>query len=397
MSSEYGNPVLMLPECANSIVMPSVYGNFMSVASDYENSGVILPDFGNSLLLLPECENTIVSPCLYQTFHAPNLGDEDFDIPPLTSPSSSMTTIAPTYTGSMSYANMDINPQFPPLDMDNNIPHISDEVFQTEVVQLDAPFMTTSSDLRQEPSSSGQLVSIQNAAVTAKPIYTSPSKSQPKPSPASTSSVSSSESDEGATLHQKLKRSMALGMVEKIKKKPKSPKKKKMTPEPQKPVSAYALFFRDTQAAIKSENPSASFGEVSKIVASMWDSLDDEHKEVYKKKTEMAKKEYLKQLAAYRANMVCKGLLGDPSVESTTKTAITKTTVESPQRESSMLIPTPSLIEERKMRCIRNGCTNFAVDCPDWDREYCSNECVVTHCKDVFMAWVASRQPAVLS
>jgi len=47
-----------------------------------------------------------------------------------------------------------------------------------------------------------------------------------------------------------------------------------------RPVSAYALFFRDTQAAIKSHNPSASFGEMSKIVAAMWDSLDDIHKNV---------------------------------------------------------------------------------------------------------------------
>lgn len=47
-----------------------------------------------------------------------------------------------------------------------------------------------------------------------------------------------------------------------------------------RPVSAYALFFRDTQAAIKSHNPTASFGEMSKIVAAMWDSLDDLHKNV---------------------------------------------------------------------------------------------------------------------
>jgi hypothetical protein len=47
-----------------------------------------------------------------------------------------------------------------------------------------------------------------------------------------------------------------------------------------RPVSAYALFFRDTQAAIKGQNPNASFGEVSKIVASMWDVLSPEHKNV---------------------------------------------------------------------------------------------------------------------
>ncbi|KAM3604115.1 uncharacterized protein V6R79_006625 [Siganus canaliculatus] len=81
-------------------------------------------------------------------------------------------------------------------------------------------------------------------------------------------------------------------------------RKKKDPNEPQKPVSAYALFFRDTQAAIKGQNPNASFGEVSKIVASMWDSLAEEQKQVYKRKTETAKKEYLKALAAYRANQL---------------------------------------------------------------------------------------------
>ncbi|KAM9827790.1 TOX high mobility group box family member 4b [Neosynchiropus ocellatus] len=72
--------------------------------------------------------------------------------------------------------------------------------------------------------------------------------------------------------------------------------------EPKKPVSAYALFFRDTQAAIKGQNANATFGEVSKIVASMWDSLGEEQKQVYKRKNEAAKREYLKALAEYRAS-----------------------------------------------------------------------------------------------
>ncbi|XP_071757452.2 TOX high mobility group box family member 4b isoform X2 [Centroberyx gerrardi] len=84
----------------------------------------------------------------------------------------------------------------------------------------------------------------------------------------------------------------------------KKEKRKKDPNEPQKPVSAYALFFRDTQAAIKGQNPNATFGEVSKIVASMWDSLGEEQKQVYKRKNEAAKKEYLKALAAYRASQI---------------------------------------------------------------------------------------------
>ncbi|XP_039183729.1 TOX high mobility group box family member 4 isoform X1 [Crotalus tigris] len=93
--------------------------------------------------------------------------------------------------------------------------------------------------------------------------------------------------------------------IGKKQKPPKKQKKKKDPNEPQKPVSAYALFFRDTQAAIKGQNPKATFGEVSKIVASMWDSLGEEQKQVYKRKTEAAKKEYLKALAAYRDNQEC--------------------------------------------------------------------------------------------
>ncbi len=95
-------------------------------------------------------------------------------------------------------------------------------------------------------------------------------------------------------------------MVQKRPRQTRRSKKKRDPNEPQKPVSAYALFFRDMQAGIKARNPNASFGEVSKHVASMWDNLNPDHKNAYKKKTENAKKEYLKQLAAYRANLVSK-------------------------------------------------------------------------------------------
>lgn len=47
-----------------------------------------------------------------------------------------------------------------------------------------------------------------------------------------------------------------------------------------RPVSSYAMFFRDTQAVIKGHNPAATFGDISKIVAAMWDNLDDKTKAV---------------------------------------------------------------------------------------------------------------------
>lgn len=50
-----------------------------------------------------------------------------------------------------------------------------------------------------------------------------------------------------------------------------------------KPVSAYAYSSVILQAAIKGQNPNATFfGKVSKIVASMWDGLGEEQKQVRK-------------------------------------------------------------------------------------------------------------------
>ncbi|KAG6921994.1 TOX high mobility group box family member 4 [Chelydra serpentina] len=119
--------------------------------------------------------------------------------------------------------------------------------------------------------------------------------------PSPTSSLQEDEPEEFRRQVPAQKASPVVLDVGRKQKPAKKQKKKKDPNEPQKPVSAYALFFRDTQAAIKGQNPNATFGEVSKIVASMWDSLGEEQKQVYKRKTEAAKKEYLKALAAYRA------------------------------------------------------------------------------------------------
>lgn len=31
--------------------------------------------------------------------------------------------------------------------------------------------------------------------------------------------------------------------------------------------------------------------------------------------------------------------------------------------------------------CIRNGCGNGSITSHEWDDEYCSSDCVVTHCR----------------
>uniref|UniRef100_A0A2K6JSA9 TOX high mobility group box family member 4 n=2 Tax=Rhinopithecus TaxID=542827 RepID=A0A2K6JSA9_RHIBE len=199
-------------------------------------------------------------------------------------------------------------------------------------------------------------------------------------------------------------------------KKQKVPKKrKKKDPNKhQKPVSAYALFFHDTQAAIKGQNPNATFGEVSKIVASMWDSLGEEQKQVYKRKTEAAKKEYLKALTAYKDNQECQATvetttLVPPTVESSPEQPMNsspeahRVEVTSPETICEMttdVSPSPIDVElvsrspvalSPQLRCLSSGCENTSIVSKDWNNEYCSNECVVKHCRDVFLVWVASR------
>uniref|UniRef100_A0AC11EB99 TOX high mobility group box family member 4 n=1 Tax=Ovis aries TaxID=9940 RepID=A0AC11EB99_SHEEP len=65
--------------------------------------------------------------------------------------------------------------------------------------------------------------------------------------------------------------------------------------------------------------------------------------------------------------------------------------VESPSQMDVELVTGSPVTLSPQPRCVRSGCENPPVVSKDWDNEYCSNECVVKHCRDVFLAWVASR------
>ncbi|OCT84360.1 TOX high mobility group box family member 3 [Xenopus laevis] len=298
--------------------------------------------FGNNNYMnMTEANNAFLT--ANETFHTPSLGDEEFEIPPITPPPETDPALAMTDVllpfqvmgEALAAQGNEFTPQFPPQSLD--LPSITisrnlmeqEGAFHNNGLSLDQR-QAQMSQYRQDHSmimrslvhmtdvaragimTPSQLTTINqsqlsaqlglNIGSTAIP-HTSPS---PPASKSATPSPSSSLNDEDVdetnrTIGEK-RAAPDSG------KKPKTPKKKKKKDpnEPQKPVSAYALFFRDTQAAIKGQNPNATFGEVSKIVASMWDGLGEEQKQVYKRKTEAAKKEYLKALAAYRASLVSK-------------------------------------------------------------------------------------------
>ncbi|XP_062993910.1 TOX high mobility group box family member 4 [Elgaria multicarinata webbii] len=294
-----------------------------------------------------------------ETFHTPSLGDEEFEIPPIAldaDPSLAVSDVvghfedlgdpvtAPDATFSAQYGvqALDIPVGISHglmeqgggllssgLAMDLDHP-MGTQYSANPPVTIDVPMTDISSGLMGH----GQLTTIDQSELSSQlglslgggailpPAAQSPEERlSPTPSPAS--SMHEEETEEIRRQVSVAKPAVTPSVVapapvappavvlDAVKKpKPAKKQKKKKDPnEPQKPVSAYALFFRDTQAAIKGQNPKATFGEVSKIVASMWDSLGEEQKQVYKRKTEAAKKEYLKALAAYRDNQECQAII----------------------------------------------------------------------------------------
>ncbi|KAG8446288.1 hypothetical protein GDO86_013934 [Hymenochirus boettgeri] len=266
-----------------------------------------------------------------QTYNSQNESNEDYEIPPITPPnmpdpsllhlvdhessyhslchSLPPNSLIPAY----SYQNMDL-PAIMVSNMLSQDGHLLSSPLPTiqELVHSEGSSYDPSHQVsllnrsgmlpsHMSPLTQSQLISqmgMRNAVTHGSP--SPPGSKSATPSPSSSTQEEETESHYKATGEKRP--STELG------KKPKNQKKKKKKDpnEPQKPVSAYALFFRDTQAAIKGQNPNATFGDVSKIVASMWDSLGEEQKQAYKRKTEAAKKEYLKALAAYRASLVSK-------------------------------------------------------------------------------------------
>jgi len=141
---------------------------------------------------------------------------------------------------------------------------------------------------------------------------------------------------------------------------------------PNNPLSPYAFFFKETQTSIKQQQPDANFESVSKIVETMWQSLDEAQKEKYKKMNEADKERYFREKEAYeritgQVLPVSKVLVSSSSASNATQDASGAT------------------------RCIRVGCGRPSIRNTEWEDEYCSNQCVVLHCDRVFKDWVKEQ------
>lgn len=260
-----------------------------------------------------------------QTFHTPSFGDEEFDFPQIHPLHGQNQPQQQTYHNSMSMESMSHHSP-DSMNMSSYQPHYSNLTSQHSMGNISNSYHHPSPPPPHHPTYTQLYYNMAPPQQRSSPTILNMDSNSSNNNNNNTSNLHTSDDSDDSTPHLNMMNSLKRPSPEPVEaapkvqtKKPKAQKKKKKKDpnEPQKPVSAYALFFRDTQAAIKGQNPNASFGEVSKIVASMWDSLDADHKNVYKKKTEAAKKDYLKALAAYRASLVSKGGEGDPSLYNT--------------------------------------------------------------------------------
>jgi len=180
---------------------------------------------------------------------------------------------------------------------------------------------------------------------------------------------------------------------------PNSPKrggrKKKDPNAPASASSAYTFFFKDNQASIKEANPEAKFGEVSKIVSSMWAALDKESRAVYEKRSEEDRARHDREMAEYEAKAssstpaASRALTVKRSQHGKPKDTVAVASLTSrPAVVSNPASVNPADVTDHA--CIRAGCGQNAIRSPEWEDEYCSNACVVAHCKDVFKDWVSA-------
>jgi len=81
-------------------------------------------------------------------------------------------------------------------------------------------------------------------------------------------------------------------------------KKKKTKKDPNAPkrnMSAYFLYSTFIRSTVKEENPSASFGDIARIISAQYKGLPDKEKKKWEKKAGEDKERYQKEMVKYNA------------------------------------------------------------------------------------------------
>ncbi|XP_012220712.1 high mobility group protein 20A isoform X2 [Linepithema humile] len=85
---------------------------------------------------------------------------------------------------------------------------------------------------------------------------------------------------------------------------PNRAKKRKKAPRdataPKQPLSGYFLFLNDRREKVRSENPSLTFTEITKLLASEWSKLPADQKQQYLDAAELDKERYNREFSDYK-------------------------------------------------------------------------------------------------
>jgi len=131
---------------------------------------------------------------------------------------------------------------------------------------------------------------------TEKKIKSSPKVSKQKPR-AAEDEEEDEEEREGERERDKKRKKGSREKERETDDKKKSAKKDKNAPK--KPRTAYTYFLDDNRANIKTNNPEAAFGDISKLAGEMWKSLSGEEKMKYESQAKEDKDRYEKEMDDY--------------------------------------------------------------------------------------------------
>jgi len=175
------------------------------------------------------------------------------------------------------------------------------------------------------------------------------------------------------------------------------------------PLTAFNLFFRTKKAEILATQPDTTFSEINDQVTQAWDALEDKNQ--YFAAAEKDKQRYQQQ----RADMAVEDapespiplsdddepliieqivnavdeaqddeelVWGDDVCDSGSGARTTNGTMSNDGAANDTDNSVVTLANGTL--CSRFGCSKQAQNCPEWDNEFCSSDCVVKQCRFVF-------------
>lgn len=163
--------------------------------------------------------------------------------------------------------------------------------------------------------------------------------------------------------------------------------------DPDDIITGQQIFYRKIEGEMKAKDPKVMFADVAAKVDQEWRNLSKEEKKVFKDE------------ASQRNNRLLeKETRRIPVDESDVVTIDDSEEEDAQERQGEDLVweddETSTCSRKKSVkkipvlqikRCIRLGCPNSVKPDPDWDEEFCSEKCVVSHVKKVFNSWKGNR------